>query len=83
MQKINLYRYTRNDGGISVSPIQPNVSYTTMVRLIADEGKQLTKNNVDFCECVDDESDEGWIEVDAQEEDELEASLEIFDLEVN
>lgn len=83
MQKINLYKYTRSDGGTTVSPIQPDVPYTLMVRLIADKGKQLTKNNVDFYECADDESDEGWMEIETQEGDELERALEILGVEVN
>lgn len=94
MQKINLYKYTRSYGGTTVSPIQPDVPYATMVRLIADEGKQLTKNNIDFYECADGESDEGWIEVEpedtspisneeAQYTQELEKALGIIGVEVN
>lgn len=64
MQTITLYRYTRPDGGISVSPIKPNVEYTEMVRLIADEGKALT-DGINTTMCIDVSSAEGWTEIDA------------------
>ena len=64
MQTITLYRYMRHDGGISVSPIKPNVEYTEMVRLIADEGKALT-DGTNTTMCIDVSSAEGWIEIDA------------------
>lgn len=64
MQTITLYRYTRPDGGISVSPIKPNVEYTEMVRLIADEGKTLT-DGTNTTTCTDVSSTEGWTEIDA------------------
>lgn len=64
MQTITLYRYTRPDGGISVSPIKPNVEYTEMVRLVADEGKALT-DGTNTTTCTDVSSAEGWTEIDA------------------
>lgn len=64
MQTITLYRYTRPDGGISVSPIKPNVEYTEMVRLVADEGKALT-DGTNITTCTDVSSAEGWTEIDA------------------
>ena len=64
MQTITLYRYTRPDGGISVSPIKPNVEYTEMVRLVADEGKALT-DGTNTTMCIDVSSAEGWTEIDA------------------
>ena len=76
MQIINLYRYIRKDGGITVSPVKPDCEYTEMFRLVADEGKILVKD--DICtSCIDTESTEGWEEIDAPEEPE-----EIFDAEV-
>lgn len=63
MQTITLYRYTRPDGGISVSPIKPNVEYTEMVRLVADEGKALT-DGTNTTTCTDVSSAEGWTEID-------------------
>ena len=64
MQTITLYRYTRPDGGISVSPIKPNVEYTEMVRLVADEGKALT-DGTNTTTCTDVSSAECWTEIDA------------------
>lgn len=64
MQTITLYRYTRPDGGISVSPIKPNVKYTEMVRLVADEGKTLT-DGTNTTMCIDVSSAESWTEIDA------------------
>ena len=63
MQTITLYRYTRPDGGISVSPIKPNIEYTEMVRLVADEGKALT-DGTNTTTCTDVSSAEGWTEID-------------------
>jgi hypothetical protein len=69
MQIINLYKYTRKDGGTTVSPIKPNTEYTEMYRLIADDGKVLTKDGENFTTCVDTDTAEGWYEVDAPEEE--------------
>lgn len=69
MQAITLYRYNRADGGVTISPVKPDGEYTKMVRLIADEGKALTKDGVNFTTCTDVESAEGWYEVDAPEEE--------------
>ena len=70
MQTVILYRYEREDGGIDVSPIKPDVPYTTLFRLIADEGKILTDGET-MTYCVDTESAEGWTEIDDETEDEL------------
>lgn len=64
MQIITLYQYEREDGGVTVSPIKPDVEYTEMYRLVADEGKALTKDGVNTTPCTDVESVEGWYEVD-------------------
>lgn len=63
-----LYRYTRDDGGITVSPEKPNTDYTEKIRLIADKGKVLTKNGTDFYSVIDVNSASGWREVDAPAE---------------
>ena len=39
MEIVNLYKYIRDDGGATVSPVKPNAEYVEMFRLIADEGK--------------------------------------------
>ena len=69
MQIIKLYKYEREDGGITVSPNKPDVEYTEMYRLIADEGKVLTKDGENFTPCADVESIDGWYEVDEEPEE--------------
>ena len=68
MQKITLYKTARENGGVTVSPLKPadGTPYTEGVRLIADEGKMLTKDGVNFTSCIDTETAEGWEEVDAE-----------------
>lgn len=69
MQTITLYKYTREDGGVTVSPIKPEGECTEMYRLIADEGKALTKDGENFTACTDTDTADGWYEVDAPEEE--------------
>ena len=69
MQIINLYKYQRADGGTTISPIKPNREYVPMYRLVADEGKELTKDGVNTTNCTDVESTDGWYEVDAPNDD--------------
>lgn len=69
MQTIILYKFKRADGGTTVSTSKPDGDYTEMYRLVADEGKALTKDGVDLYPCVDTDTVDGWYEVDAPEED--------------
>jgi hypothetical protein len=63
MQIINLYKYHRADGGVTVSPIKPyGSSYVTMFRLIADEGMILTDGSTNTT-CVDTHNINQWQEV--------------------
>lgn len=71
MQTITLYRYEREGGGVTVSPTKPSGAYTEMYRLIADEGKALTKDGVNTTACTDVDSPEGWYEVEVTEEGEI------------
>lgn len=64
MQKIKLYRYTRTDGGVTTSPVQPEgVAYDIICRLIADEGMMLTDGEA-VTHCVDVEEPDGWDEIE-------------------
>lgn len=65
MQTINLYRYTRGDGGITTSPVQPpdSTTYELRYRLIADDGKALT-DGVTITACADVTAPDGWTEID-------------------
>ena len=67
-----LYKFKRNDGGVTVSPIKPDAEYTEMVRLVADKGKMLTKDGEDLRTVVDAYSATDWYEIDAPEEEDLE-----------
>lgn len=72
MQIINLYKYERVGGGVTVSPVKPeNTEYTEMYRLIADEGKALTKDGVNLTSCADVENTDGWYEVDNPDNEDL------------
>lgn len=43
MKVIDLYKYTREDGGVTVSPEKPeDKDYTLQYRLVADHNKILT-----------------------------------------
>ena len=64
MKIVNLYKYIRDDGGVTVSPVKPNIEYIEMFRLIADEGKELMNGDI-RTPCIDVESTEGWSEIDA------------------
>lgn len=68
MQKITLYKYTREDGGVTVSPNKPDTEYTEMFRLVADEGKVLVKGDITTT-CTDVESVEGWEEIEGEEDE--------------
>ena len=62
MTIINLYRYERDDGGATVSPVKPeDKEYTIEYRLIADEGMILVKDDIKT-PCIDVVDPEGWTE---------------------
>lgn len=63
MKTKTLYRFKREDGGITVSPNKPECEYTELFRIIADEGKLLTDGSV-TTRCRDVESVEGWTEIE-------------------
>lgn len=68
MQTINLYRYTRPDGGVTVSTVKPDGEYTALYRLVADEGMVLT-DGVTTTFCTDTSDASVWSEVvDVQNE---------------
>ena len=72
MQAISVYRYTRKDGGVSVSPVKPEGEYTELYRLVADEGMVLT-DGVNYAACTDTARPELWYEVpDTGTEDAME-----------
>jgi hypothetical protein len=63
MKIIPLYKYTRANGGITISPVKPEGEYTEMLRLVADENKLLTNDDV-TTSCIDVVTADGWYEVE-------------------
>lgn len=64
MQTITLYRYTRSDGGVTTSPVQPDgTTYKVRYRLIADDGKAVT-DGATVAGCIDVSDPDGWYEID-------------------
>lgn len=68
MKQIPLYRFEREGGGTTVSPNEPDELFTNKLRLIAEDGKRLTKDGKKLYSVIDAESAEGWYEVDAPKE---------------
>lgn len=67
MPIIPVYKYKRQDGGITVSPVKPSKKYTKMYRLVANEGKVFVNGDA-VTTCLDVDSLEGWTEVDVPEQ---------------
>ena len=59
-----LYRYERPDGGITDTLDKPEYEYTERVRIIADEGKAITKDGENLYIVLDVDSAEGFYEID-------------------
>lgn len=66
MPIIPVYKYRRQDGGITVSPVKPNKKNTKMYRLVADEGKVFVNGDA-VTTCLDVDSPDGWTEIDNAE----------------
>ncbi len=64
MRQMNVYRYIRSDGGVSVSLDKPDGACTEMTRVFADEGKMLKLKTGEFVTCVDTDDASGIEEVD-------------------
>lgn len=62
MQKITLYRYIRNDGGVTVSTVKPETEHTELFRLVADDGYALTDGKT-VSHCVDTDTPNAWTEI--------------------
>ena len=63
MQLIPIFKFERENGGTTVSPIKPECKHTEMLRIIADAGKLLTKDGKSFTACTDTDTADGWYEV--------------------
>ena len=62
MEQIKIYRYHREDGGVTISLNEPDCEYTTLIRLVAAEGYELTNGTIKQS-CIDVENPEGWYEI--------------------
>lgn len=82
MQIITLYKYSRTDGGVTVSPSIADCEYTEMLRLIAEEGKVLTQNGIDTTPCEDVEVTDGWYEIDEPVEFDVRTTHDLLGVEV-
>ena len=60
-----LYKFIREDGGVTTSLTRPiGLEYVEMFRIIASENKMITQDNQNFYSCIDTFSEIGWQEVD-------------------
>lgn len=77
MQKIILYRYRRADGGMTIGPNQPEegAGYTTLFRIISDEGKLLTDGTDFTTPCIDVDDISGWYEIDEPIPEEIDEEI--------
>lgn len=62
---INLYRYTREGGGVTVTTHKPECEYTKTFRLVADDGEILTDGE-NFVFCVDTDTPNIWQAIDIE-----------------
>lgn len=70
MQILPLFKYENHLGQTIISPREPiATSYTTLYRIVADEGKMLTKDDINVAPVVDTYSIEEWKEIDWKEEE--------------
>ena len=65
MQIKPLYKYARADGGITITPVQPDAAYTQLYRLVAEDGGEITNGEITTT-CIDVESYGGWHDVDGE-----------------
>ena len=65
MTKVTLYKYVREGGGVTVTPEVPpeGTPYTTMWRIIADEGMLVTRDGDGEYAVIDTDTADGWYEV--------------------
>lgn len=58
-----LYRVTRSDGGVDVTPNKPTDGvYEETYRLIAEEGMMITDGENYYC-CIDTDNPNGYTEI--------------------
>lgn len=60
-----LYKYQQKNGTVIVSPEKPSCLYELRYRLVADEGKVVTKDGTNLYSVIDTDGVAGFYEVDA------------------
>lgn len=69
MKRKTLYRYIREDGGVTVSLVKPeDREYTKRYRLIAEDGMAITNGEI-ITEVIDVESYKGWTDCEKEAEE--------------
>lgn len=79
MRTIKLYRFTRPNGGVTVSTVEPDTEYTELFRLVADEGCVLT-NGETTTTCTDTDDPGAWSEIPDVEMTETEEKARAYDI---
>lgn len=79
MQTIILYRTINNNGVVTISPTKPDKYDGFGYRLVADNYKELVKDDI-RASVIDTDSVEGWEEVDVvvDEIEDMRRALEIL-----
>lgn len=67
MEIRTLYKYEREPGKITVTPIEPSDEYTKLYRIVADEYKLVTLDGNKLYSVIDTDIKDGWFEIDAPE----------------
>lgn len=75
MQTIPLYRYTRPDGGVTVSTVKPDGDYTELTRLVADDGYTLT-DGASYTSCTDTDDPALWAEIPGADDEATESDYQ-------
>lgn len=70
MKRKNLYKYAREGGGYTVTPIKPpdGQDFWRRYRLIAEEGKAITNGEI-ITQVIDVKSYAGWRDCDLPQEE--------------
>lgn len=76
MKKEILYKYTRPDGGVTVSPEKPKkTQYTEIYRIVSEDKKILKHRIEEDTKVADVEDDSEWIEIEEPVEEESEETM--------
>ena len=66
MEIKELYRFTREGGGVTVSTEKPDCDCEITYRIIAGEGMEVTRDGINTYCCRDTDDPTGWREVEAK-----------------